>query len=71
MSTDVVAAIIQGGAVGLAFLMMSISYLLARRGMEMFNTFVSNHMTHLTESIDKNTRVLESLEDALNRRTLT
>ena len=71
MSTDVVAAIIQGGAVGLAFFMMVIIYLLARRGMEMFNAFVSNHMAHLTESIDKNTHVLERLEEALNRRVIT
>lgn len=82
MSADVVAAIIQGGAVGLAFFMMVIIYLLARRGMEIVNTFITNHLKHLTESIDnntktvtlavdKNTAVLTKLDEtivAMNRR---
>lgn len=64
MNVDVVAAIIQGGAVGLAFFMMAITYLLTRRGMELVNTLITNHLEHLTQAIDNNT---ETVTAALER----
>lgn len=71
MDSDTIQTIIQGGAVGLALVVLLGVYLIIRRSMEIVREFVFNHMVHLTESIDKNSEVLEKLDEtitSLNRR---
>ena len=58
--------LIQAGAVGIALAIAGGAYLLIRRGMELVNIFVINHMAHLTESIDNNT---ETVGAAIDRNT--
>lgn len=74
MNPDTVQTIIQGGAVGLALVVIGGAYFTIRRSMELVNSFVTNHMAHLTDALNKNTEVLEHLDEtvqALNRRLQT
>ncbi len=50
--------IIQGGAVGIALVVVMGAYRIVRRSMELVNLFVTNHIAHLTESIDNNTKTV-------------
>ena len=66
--------LIQGGAVGLALVVIVGVYLLIRRGMELVNVFVTNHIAHQTAAIDrqttaiaKNTKVLRKLDESVNQ----
>lgn len=58
MDPDTMQTIIQGGAVGLALVIILGGYLIIRRSMEIVREFVFNHMVHLTESIDNNTKTV-------------
>jgi len=58
MDPDTIATIIQGGAVGLALVIVGGVYFIIRRSMEIVNVFVSNHLAHLTEAIDNNTKTV-------------
>ena len=58
MNPDTMQMIIQGGAVGIALVILVGAYRIIRRGMELVNVFVTNHIAHLTESIDNNTKTV-------------
>jgi len=63
---NMVQVIIQGGCVGILLAFGVGAYLVVRRVMEMVNTLVSNHLTHLTAVLDKNTAATEQLVDIIS-----
>ena len=68
---DTVMILTQAGAVGIALAIVAGVYLIIRRSIEVVNEFVSNHVVHLTEAIDNNTKTvtlaLEENSVVLNR----
>ena len=66
MPVDTIQVIIQGGAVGLALSVVGGTYLIIQRSMGLINIFLTNHIAHLTAALDKNTEVLEKLEDTIH-----
>ena len=63
---NTIQLILQAGAVGLLLVFGVGAYLIIRRGMEIVNAFVSNHLSHLTSAIEKNTDMLDKLDETVN-----
>lgn len=73
MDFDIIATIIQGGAVGLMVLGMGIAYKIAMKLIGVGSSLVTNHLNTLTEEVQglryEVATLPEKLATALNRRT--